>query len=91
MTARYHRTAPIECEELEDELVVMESESQAVVALNPMGRIVWELIADGASFDHIDAIFREAHPEVDSSVLRRDIQGVLDTLLDAGLILVDEG
>ena len=41
MTARYHRTAPIECEELEDELVVMESESQAVVALNPMGRIVW--------------------------------------------------
>ena len=91
MSITYSRTTMFDQEEIEDELVVMERESQVVVALNPTGRIVWDSIAGGTSLDDIDDIFRKAHPELDSSALRRDIQGVLDTLLDAGLIRVNEG
>ena len=89
MTTRYHRTASFECEELEDELVIMELASQAVVTLNSTGRAVWDGLDGGATLDDLDAIFRAAFPDTDASILRRDIQGVLDTLVVAGLATAD--
>lgn len=89
MTFVYRRTGSFDQEELENELVVMELDSQAVVTLNPTGRMVWEALEGGATLDELDAIFREAYPEVEPAALRRDIQGVLDTLSAAGLAVAD--
>ena len=89
MTVRYHRTVSFECEELDDELVIMELESQAVVTLNSTGQAVWDGLDGGATLDDLDAIFREAFPDVDAGMLRNDIQGVLDTLEAAGLATAD--
>ena len=89
MTARYNRTVSFDSEELEDELVIMELESQAVVTLNSTGQAVWDGLDGGATLDDLDAIFREAFPDTDSGILRRDIQGVLDTLVAAGLATAD--
>ena len=89
MTASYHRTSSFECEELEGELVIMELASQAVVTLNSTGRVVWDGLDGGATVDDLDAIFRKAFPDADAGTLRRDIQGVLDTLVAAGLATAD--
>ena len=89
MTARYHRTTSFDCEELDDELVIMELESQAIVTLNITGQAVWDGLEGGATLDDLDAIFREAFPDADAGVLRRDIQVVLDTLVAADLATTD--
>ena len=89
MTTLYHRTASFDCEELEDELVIMELESQAVVTLNITGQAVWDGLDGGATLDDFDAMFREAFPDTDAGILRRDIQEVLDTLVAAGLATAD--
>ena len=44
MTTTYRRASRYECEELENELVIMERDSRAMVTLNPAGRLVWEAI-----------------------------------------------
>ncbi len=41
MTTVYRRTDSFDHEEFEDELVLMELESKAVVTLNATGRMVW--------------------------------------------------
>ena len=91
MTTTYRRTASFDQETLEDELVVMETESQAVVTLNPTGQMVWEAIADGATATDIEAVFREAFPDVDPATLGRDVRDVLDTLVAADLAIVEDG
>ena len=89
MTPRYHRTTSFDCEELEDELVIMELEIQAVVTLNSTAQAVWDGLDGGATLDDLEAIFKSAFPDTDASILLRDIQGVLDTLVAAGLATAD--
>ncbi len=54
MTTVYRRTDSFDHEEFEDELVLMELESQAVVTLNATGRMVWEALESVTTLDQID-------------------------------------
>ena len=82
----YHRTGSFDQEELDDELVVMEIESQAIITLNPTGRLVWEMLEGSASRDEIQALMADAFPDEDKDSLKTDIQAVLDTLVAARLV-----
>ena len=91
MTLVYHRTGSFDQEELDDELVVMEVESQAIVTLNPTGRLVWEMLDGAATCDEIQALIADAFPDVDGDSLKSDIQAVLDTLVAARLVTTESG
>ena len=86
MTLVYRRAGSFDQEELDDELVVMELESQAIVTLNRTGRLVWEMLDQAASCDEIQALIGDAFPDVDGDHLKADIQAVLDTLVAARLV-----
>ena len=89
MTTTYHRTSSYECEELEDELVIMECDSKAVVTLNPAGRLIWEALENRVTLDELEAVFRDVLPNLGASSIRHDIRGVLDALVTAGLVFID--
>ena len=91
MTTTYRRAQHYECEELEGELVIMERDSQAMVTLNPAGRLVWESIDSPITLDELEALFREAVPNIGEDTIRHDIRAVLDALVAAGLAVTDEG
>ncbi len=91
MTTVYRRTDSFDHEEFEDELVVMELESQAVVTLNATGRMVWEALESVTTLDQIDELLRGIFPDIDTDTLRRDIQSVLDTLAAARLVAAVSG
>ncbi len=82
----YRRIADFDEEEFEDDLIVMNRETRAVVTLNPTARVLWEALSDRMSVDTIAAIFAEAFPGADMDVVRRDIEATLAALLDAGLL-----
>ena len=86
VTLFYHRSAAFDQEELDDELVVMELESQAIVTLNATGRLVWEMLDEAVARDEIQAFIGGAFPAVDGDRLQGDIQAVLDTLVAARLV-----
>ena len=85
MTTTYRRTSSFESEELEDELVIMERDSRAMVTLNPAGRLVWEAIENRVTLDELEAVFRDVFPNLDEETMRHDIQDALDALVTAGL------
>ena len=89
MSLAYRRTDSFDQEELDDELVIMELESQAIVTLNPTGRLVWEMLKGAATCDEILALIAEAFPDVDRGSLKTDIQAVLDTLVAARLVTTE--
>lgn len=91
MTPVYRRTGSFDQEELDDELVVMEIESQAIVTLNTTGRLVWEMLENAASGEEIHALIGSAFPDIDTQVVKGDIQAVLDTLVAARLVTVESG
>ena len=86
MTLLYHRSAAFDQEELDDELVVMELESQAIVTLNATGRLVWEMLDEATTAEEILTLLGETFPDVDKDSLQADIQAVLDTLVAARLV-----
>ncbi len=90
MTKTYRRTSNYECEELEGELVIMERGSQAMVTLNPAGRLVWEAIENRVTLDELEAAFRDVFPNLGEDSMGHDIQAVLDALVTAGLAFADE-
>ena len=89
MTTTYHRTSSYECEELEDELVIMECDSKAVVTLNPAGRLVWEALEKRVTLDELEAAFRDVLPNLGEGRIRHDIGAVLEALVTAGLAFID--
>ncbi len=91
MSLVYRRTVSFDQEELDDELVVMEFESQAIVTLNPTGRLVWEMLDGAATCGEIHDLIGDAFPDADRDSLKSDIQAVLDTLVAARLVTTESG
>lgn len=86
MTERYRRIAEIDEEPFYDDLVVMNTATQAVVALNGAARIVWDALAEGASLDELVDLFAEAFPGADRATLEADARALLARLGEAGLL-----
>ncbi|MFQ5785778.1 MAG: PqqD family protein [Alphaproteobacteria bacterium] len=88
MTAFYRRIAAVDEEEFEDDLVVMNTATHAVVTLNCTARVVWEALAEGATRDDLLALFATVLPGTAPEDLRRDIVATLTELEGAGLLIV---
>ncbi len=86
MTLVYRRTGSFDQEELDDELVVMELESQAIVTLNPTGHLVWDMLDQASTAEEMLTLIGDSFPDVDKDRLQADIQAVLDTLVAARLV-----
>ena len=56
MTIIYRRAASFDQEELDDELIVMELDSQAIVTLNATGRLIWDILDEASTCAEIQAL-----------------------------------
>ncbi len=88
MMEQYRRTEAFDEEEFDDDLVVMNTRTLAVVTLNGTARVVWEALAEGASHDDLVALFAEAFPDADAGALERDVAAILARLEEAELVAV---
>lgn len=88
MTTIYRRTAQFDCVELEGEFAIMEPDSQAMVTLNPAGRLIWDALEHGAELDDLGSAFCEAFPDMTKDTIRDDIRSVLEALVVAKLAFI---
>lgn len=86
MTTTYRRISHFDCEDLEGELVIMESKSRAIVTLNPAGRFIWDAIENPATAAELEVAFGNAHPQLDDASIGQHIRAVLDDLITAELV-----
>ena len=70
---------------LDDRFVVVNLRTNRIYELNRTASVLWELLDEGVSDAELETQVRE-HFDVDPSEVRREIQGTLRVLTDAGLV-----
>ena len=71
--------------QLDDEVVILDVPSGRYFSLNAVGVVVWDRLADEATIDDlVDAVTAEF--EVDPDTARSDIDGLVASLTEAGLL-----
>ena len=86
----YRRSEQCDQETLDGDLIVMNTESFEVVTLNATAQAVWEVLANPVDIEDIVALFAEGFPDMERDELRDDIEAILQTLLDAELVVALE-
>ncbi len=90
MSKLYKRIDAVDDEEFGNDLVIMNTRTQAVGTLNGTARVVWDALANGASHDDLAALLAEAFPATDRDAVRRDVVEAL-ARLEEGEVLVASG
>lgn len=71
--------------QLDDEVVILDVPSGRYFSLNAVGVVVWDRLADEATIDDLVAAVT-AEFEVDPDTARSDIDGLVASLTEAGLL-----
>lgn len=90
MSDIYRRVTTVDEEEFEDDLVIMNTRTEAVVTLNGAARLVWTALVDDVTIDQLTALFAEAIADADPAVIRRDIAATLESLSKAELVTISQ-
>lgn len=90
MTETYRRIGSVDEEEFEDDLVVMNTRTEAVVTLNGAARLVWDALAEDVTLDQLTTLFAEVSPDTEPAAVRRDLAATLESLLAAELVMATQ-
>ena len=86
-TTRFAISDDTVAEEIEGELVILDLQGDVYFSLNPVGRVIWEAIADEESFGEVvDRICEEF--EVDRETASHDARDFLKDALERELLSV---
>jgi hypothetical protein len=67
-------------------LFLCSSETMDIVALNPTGRLIWELLEEPLDADEVADVLAEAFPSIDFGVIHKDVLCAIADLHEARLI-----
>ena len=70
---------------LDDRYVVVNLQTNRIYELNSTASVLWELLDEGVEARDLEGVMRERY-DVEPAELRREIDGTLRTLTDAGLL-----
>ncbi len=72
-------------QEVSGETVLLDLKSEQYFSLDLVGTRVWQLLVEGATTDKVIETLREEY-DVSEAQLRADIESLIASLLDAGLV-----
>lgn len=70
-----------------DRLYLADVRGQAIHRLDPLATLIWELLADPATPEELEALLAEAFPGTDRAQIAEDLANLLRKWTKAGLIL----
>lgn len=74
--------------EVEDGAVLLHTESEVYFGLNPVGSRVWQWLPPRSSdLGELTARVREEYPDSDPEQVREDVEELLETLEEHGLVV----
>lgn len=86
-TPRFVRNGQVAGTEIDAETFLTDPTDHEVFHLDPTGSALWRLLAAPHSLGEIEAVFRDAFPDVDPLRLRDDLAGTLTQLRERNLIV----
>ena len=71
---------------VDDEIFLVNPDSQGIYHLNGVGAALWRLLAEPTDIDHAVGLLHEGFPDVSKDVIERDVAALMDDLSARGLI-----
>lgn len=90
MVSSYVRTPGILEKKLDDELLLIDNETDVIFNLNPLGTAVWRFLDTPRQTDEIMAVLGAAFPGVPKEKISEDISRLLGQLVDCKLLVVQK-
>lgn len=92
MTTLPRRVTPAEktlFQDLEDESILLDLESEYYFSLDDVGTRIWQLLSEHPDTETVLALMLDEY-DVDEATLRQDMAVLIEKLVDAGLVTVTE-
>lgn len=76
-------------EKVNDELIIMDVEENNIITLNSTATVIWNLLNDFDDFDILCLEMQKLYGDVDSEEIMSDLDEIISSLVNAGIVLVD--
>jgi len=84
---RYRRNPAVSETEVDDEIFLVEPESEEIYYLDSVTSGLWRLLAEPKTLAEAQAVLRDAFPDQDAAAVERDIAAALEDMSARGLIV----
>ena len=84
----YVRSTKILEKTLDDELLLIDSDTDVILNLNPLGTAVWRFLDTPRETNEIIEVLCAAFPDIPEEQIREDTSRLLDQLVDRQLLVV---
>ncbi len=85
MINTYIQTKSYEVTQLDDELIILDSDHFTITRLNKVGGVCWSLLSEAQTVESLTHAIQERYPRFNEDV-KSDIQFFLSDLIHCGLI-----
>jgi hypothetical protein len=75
-------------QEIDDETIILDSETQEYFSINEIGKVIWSLIEEKKNLEEIKAEMLEMY-EVPEEQIEKDLLNFIQALEQKGLIKID--
>ena len=84
----YVRSTKILEKTLDDELLLIDGDTDVILNLNPLGTAVWRFLVTPRETNEIIEVLIAAFPDIPEEQIREDTSRLLDQLVDRQLLVV---
>lgn len=84
---RYRRNPAVSETEVDDEIFLVEPESEEIYYLEPVTSGLWRLLAEPKTLAEAQAILRDAFPDQDAAAVERDVAAAFEDMSARKLIV----
>ncbi len=85
---KYQIPSTVFIQEVDDEVIILDTETQEYFSLNEVGKYIFDLILENLTHEEIAEELSQAY-EVDKSQIESDLSNFIKALQEKGLIIID--
>lgn len=89
MSQYFARSSEVLCENIDDELVILNIKDGYYYGLNLVGAILWEALAQPRTIKDLYALVNQEFTELSAEEVQRDVDHFLNAMLEPALVNVD--
>lgn len=76
------RNRPIRTEKMDDNLFLIDQEKGSIDMLDPLGSLIWEVLAEPICVEDMALLISEAFPETDIKQIQSDVQSLFNEFFE---------
>jgi len=86
MKRHYQRNPEVTERAIDDAVFLAGPDTEEIFQLNPMGTVLWRLLADPIGVEEVVEVLHRAFPDIARKRIETDVSALIAALVDRGLV-----